>query len=276
MEITSPPAPGPRHDAPDHVLLLHGMGCGPWVWREVVAGLPAHITATAAVIAGHREGTRLARLSGRTAPEQMVDDLERQIDELGVDRLHIVGNSLGGWLALRLAERRRALSVLCLAPAGGWRPGSLGERMVVSRFVVGHRVARRLHRQPGLLANPQVRRAVLSPVVQDPRRVTLADAQHFVHDMAECQALRAALGSAGARQLNAVLFVDAPVTIAWSTEDRVLSGPWAREGFQHLAAEQLEIPRAGHVPMLDVPDVVAGLIRERISAPPAQAGATGP
>lgn len=257
------------------MLLLHGMGCGPWVWKEVAASLPADVTATAAIIAGHRGGTRLRRVPDRTAPEQMVDDLERQIDELAVDRLHVVGNSLGGWLALRLAERGRALSVLCLAPAGGWRPGSLGERTILSRFVVGHHVARRLDRRPGLLANPQVRRAVLAPVVHDPRRVTLADAQRFVHDMAECQALRAALGSAEARELNAILSIDAPVTIAWSTEDRVLSGPWAREGFQHLAADQIDIPDTGHLPMLDVPDIVAGLIRQRISAPPVQDCATG-
>ena len=36
---------------------------------------------------------------------------------------HIVGNSLGGYVALQLAARGRAASVVALAPAGGWAPG---------------------------------------------------------------------------------------------------------------------------------------------------------
>ncbi len=255
-------------DAQLHVLLLHGMGCGPWVWREVVAHLPPELVVVPAVIAGHRDGTPLRRIPDRTASEQMVDDVEAQLNALGIGRLHIVGNSLGGWLALRLAERGRALSVLCLAPAGGWRPRSLGERLIVSRFVVGHRVARRLSRRPQLLAMPRVRHALLAPVVTDPRRVRLEDGVRFVRDMADCQALRAAVGHAEARQLDAIVRTAAPTTIVWSGADRVLSGRWAREGFRHLAAEQRVLLNAGHVPMLDAPGAVARLVEERVRAVP--------
>ena len=45
--------------------------------------------------------------------------VERVMDEAGVERAHIVGNSLGGYLALVLAARGRAGSVVALAPAGG-------------------------------------------------------------------------------------------------------------------------------------------------------------
>ncbi|MCX6398492.1 MAG: alpha/beta hydrolase [Propionibacteriales bacterium] len=251
-------------DAPDRVLLLHGMGCGPWVWREVEAALPLHLTALPVVIAGHRGGTRLRRVPGSSAADQMVDDVERQLDEFGIDRIHVVGNSLGGWLALRLAERGRALSVLCLAPAGGWRPGSLRERLVVSRFVFGHRVARRLARSPALLNNPRLRRVVLAPVVRHPMSVALSDAISFVRDLADCQALRAAIGNVDARELAAILRVGAPTTIAWSEHDRVLSGTWAREGFQHLQVEEVEVPAVGHLPMLDDPGVIAAMIALRV------------
>lgn len=252
-------------DAPLHVLLLHGMGCGPWVWRDVIAQLPRDIVPIQAVIAGHRGGTPLLHLPDRVAPEQMVDDLERQLDDLAIGRLHVVGNSLGGWLALRLAERGRALSVLGLAPAGGWHPGSAGERLIVSRFALGHHAARRLARSPWLLARPRVRRAVLAPVVRDPSRVSIADARTFVEDLADCQALRAALGRPEARRLDLIRSPLAPVTIAWSGQDRVLSGPWARSGFRHLRAEVREIAGVGHVPMLDDPKLIATLIEERVA-----------
>jgi pimeloyl-ACP methyl ester carboxylesterase len=41
------------------------------------------------------------------------------MDEAGIGRAHLVGNSLGGFVALQLAARGRAESVVALAPAGG-------------------------------------------------------------------------------------------------------------------------------------------------------------
>ena len=38
------------------------------------------------------------------------------MDEAGFETAHIVGNSLGGYLALQLAARGRARSVVALAP----------------------------------------------------------------------------------------------------------------------------------------------------------------
>ena len=252
-------------DAPQHVLLLHGMGCGSWVWRDVITRLSPGLVPIPATIAGHRGGVSLQPFADRAVPEQMVDDLERQLDDLGIGRLHVVGNSLGGWLALRLAERGRALSVLCLAPAGGWHPGSVGERMLVSRFVLGHHVARQLRRRPWVLARARVRHAVLSPAVHKPWQVTIEDALTFVEDLAECQALRIALGNLEARRLALIRAPQAPVTVAWSGADRVLSGPWARVGFRHLAADEFEVPGVGHLPMLDDPATVARLIEDRVA-----------
>lgn len=265
MDEQAPRGTSDLPDGPGHVLLLHGMGCGPWVWRDVATALPEDLRPLAVTIAGHRGGTRLARRPDRRAPDQMLDDLERQLDDLGLARVHVVGNSLGGWLALRLAERGRALSVLCLAPAGGWRPGSLGERLIVSRFVLGHRFARRVARSPRLLQAAGVRRAVMAPVAHDPTGVSYDDAVAFVSDLADCQALRAAIGHPEARELDAVLRLGAPTTIAWSGEDKVLSGPWAREGFAHLGADEREVPGVGHLPMLDDPRGVAALVAARVS-----------
>jgi pimeloyl-ACP methyl ester carboxylesterase len=252
-------------DAGDAVL-LHGMGCGPWVWRRVEEALPADLRPLPVALAGHRGGTPLRRIPGTSPPEQMVADLERHLDELGVGRVHVVGNSLGGWLALRLAERGRALSVLCLAPAGGWLPGSRGESLIVARFVIGHRVARRLQRYPRLLASPAVRRAVLALVVNDPRAVTMAETAAFVRDLAECQALRVAIGHTEARELQPIRRLRAPTTLAWADDDRVLAGPWARERFAHLPARTLALPAVGHLPMLDAPALVARLITGGIRA----------
>ena len=53
----------------------------------------------------------------------LADHVERQLDQLGWDTAHIVGNSLGGWVAFELERRGRARTVTGIAPAGGGRAG---------------------------------------------------------------------------------------------------------------------------------------------------------
>jgi pimeloyl-ACP methyl ester carboxylesterase len=50
----------------------------------------------------------------------MVDAAERYLDERGLARPHLAGNSLGGWVAIELARRGRAASVCAFSPAGFW------------------------------------------------------------------------------------------------------------------------------------------------------------
>jgi pimeloyl-ACP methyl ester carboxylesterase len=52
--------------------------------------------------------------------ERIVDDTERQLDELGLAKVHLAGNSMGGWVAIELARRGRVLTVCALSPAGTW------------------------------------------------------------------------------------------------------------------------------------------------------------
>jgi pimeloyl-ACP methyl ester carboxylesterase len=49
--------------------------------------------------------------------------IERAMDEAGFETAHIVGNSLGGYVALQLATPGRAETVLAFARAGGWAEG---------------------------------------------------------------------------------------------------------------------------------------------------------
>lgn len=248
----------------DPVLLLHGMGCGPWVWSEVspllgVAAMPVHL-------AGHRGGVPLDPRSGLPAAEQMVDELERRLDRAGVDRAHVVGNSLGGWLALRLAERGRARSVLCLAPAGGWLAGGRDEKRLVARFVLGRQVARRVVRVPGVLQSAAVRRAVMHPVVSRPEAATRPTTYRFVRDLAQCQALDVAVGDPGTRRMRPIESIDVPTRIVWSGGDRVLTGHWAQQGYDALPATVETLPGVGHLPMLDDPAAIAALIRRQIGS----------
>ena len=53
----------------------------------------------------------------------LADEVERVMDRAGLAVADFAGNSLGGYVALQLAARGRASSVVAFAPAGGWAQG---------------------------------------------------------------------------------------------------------------------------------------------------------
>ena len=105
------------------VVLLHGF-TGHWRhWKPVLADLVARYEVIAPTLSGHNGGP--AYPSGMI-PEKVADAgdaLERHLDQLGVGTAHIVGNSMGGAIALELAKRGRARSVVAISPGGGWELG---------------------------------------------------------------------------------------------------------------------------------------------------------
>ena len=59
------------------------------------------------------------------------------MDALGWDTAHIVGNSLGGWVAFELERRGRARTLTGIAPAGGWRHFTPVKFEIVGKFLAG-------------------------------------------------------------------------------------------------------------------------------------------
>jgi len=80
---------------------------------------------------GHRSPTWLLDTGA------LVDDVERRMDRLGWQTAHIVGNSLGGWVAFELERRGRARTLTAIAPAGGWSQHSAAKYETVLKFILG-------------------------------------------------------------------------------------------------------------------------------------------
>jgi pimeloyl-ACP methyl ester carboxylesterase len=82
-------------------------------------------------------GTTAGRRPERcfSTPGTLADHAETQLDELGWDSAHIVGNSLGAWAAFELERRGRARTITDIAPAGGRYSPAKFE--VVLKFVLG-------------------------------------------------------------------------------------------------------------------------------------------
>lgn len=101
----------------DHVLLIHGIGASHYVWRYITPKLAENNTVTAVDLVGFG-------LSDK--PETFKYDLDSQCDmiielikELGIQKTAIIGSSMGGAIALRLAQIKPELfdKVIVLSPA---------------------------------------------------------------------------------------------------------------------------------------------------------------
>jgi pimeloyl-ACP methyl ester carboxylesterase len=261
-----------RTGAREHIVLIHGMASGPGVWAVVQGILEPTLEVHPVALLGHRGGRSPDLWETRSSlTEALVDDVERQMDDLGLSQAHLVGNSIGGWVALRLAERGRALSVTCLAPAGGWRSGSLQELALVSQFALARLVCRALFAtgRP-LRRSARARAGLLRNVCESGELLDRATAHMVIDDLAECTALDGALRAGGRRAMAPATATIHPTTIAWSGEDRVLRRPSARAAYAAFPdwVEQVVLEGVGHVCMLDDPFRVAEVIQRTVDRAP--------
>jgi pimeloyl-ACP methyl ester carboxylesterase len=251
------PAPNPPR-AP--IVLLHGATSSARAWDSVLPALSPKFRVFAPSLAGHRDGPQLPNGSGAVV-DRIVDAACHQLDEAGIDTAHMVGNSLGGWVALELARRGRAQSVLALSPAGAWRsPRDLRRLLVL--FRAGGALAR-INSMPNLATRKRVRRILLLLMTEHADRMTPAQVAAAFEDIAGCTALPEILD--GARDngpMKPISDVGCRVRIAWGLNDRML--PFMRYGAPILAAvpaaEFVFLTGVGHVPMIDDPALFANTI----------------
>ncbi|MDT5189992.1 MAG: hypothetical protein QOI28_2243, partial [Mycobacterium sp.] len=102
------------------LLLVHGVSAIWRAWSPVLPFLEPHHDVIVPTLAGHGGGPPL---DTQIAPsvQALADALEGELDKLGLQKVHIAGNSLGGWIGIELARRGRARSLVLFSPAGAWR-----------------------------------------------------------------------------------------------------------------------------------------------------------
>jgi len=182
-----------RAGAGEPLVLIHGF-TGSWLhWQPVLAALVARYEVIAPTLAGHDGGPPFP--SGTEMNfSSATDSFEAHLDELGVGTAHFVGNSLGGAIALELAKRGRARSVVALAPAGGWSDGDPEVQRIVRFFTRTVRLTRAVERQvPRIMRRPGIRRLALRDMMRHGELVAPADAVAISRATARCTVADAAI-----------------------------------------------------------------------------------
>ena len=116
------------------VVFLHGIGGGADAWAPQLDFFGKDRRALAWWMPGYGD----ARLSSESSFDGLVDRLDDLLDATGIDRLHLVGHSMGGMIAQLFAARQPARPVsLCLVgttPVFGSRDGSFQKAFVEARL----------------------------------------------------------------------------------------------------------------------------------------------
>jgi pimeloyl-ACP methyl ester carboxylesterase len=216
----------------------------------------------ALTLAGHAGGPAI---EGEIGDATLADAVERAIDEAGFGTAHLVGNSLGGYVALQLASRGRAETVVAFAPAGGWARGdeSYKDLLALQSRLVEQAKAAAPHAER-ILASPEGRRRATQLMTTSFEHIPAELLAHQMLGMASCTAAGPLIDHA----LSAGWSLDAekitcPVRIVWGTDDRLL--PWPSAAARYRTdwlphADWVELDGIGHCPQLDVPLETAELI----------------
>ena len=102
------------------ILLVHGMGSASNAWKLIIKDLETFFTVVTVDLPGH--GSTPMDETQAMDPQGLATSVFETMNSLGFERFHVVGNSLGGWIALEMAAMNPSAiaSVTGLAPAGLW------------------------------------------------------------------------------------------------------------------------------------------------------------
>jgi pimeloyl-ACP methyl ester carboxylesterase len=252
-----------RATAAHTVLFVHGFGDSSASWlfmsrlfrdgdyRVIIPDLPGfgrssrHPAADYGYVA---QGNRLFQL----------------LQQLKVDRVHLVGNSMGGGVVGQMALLRpQAVSSLTLIDAAGVHARATDlDREVLkgSNFLI----PRKVEDLPRLLDFAMAKRPVMSqPIIDYMAERAVAD--HPLHTRIFYEVLMPDVGFLTLHLAD----IKAPTLVVWGEQDRLLHLENGRVFQRYIPGAKLVVmPGIGHMPMAEAPEETGMAIRQFIEALP--------
>ena len=257
---------------PEHVICVHGLGSNKTSFFETVAALAPDHTVHSIDLPGFGSSSKPAR-AAYDAP-YFADTVRGLMDALGTDSAHLIGNSMGGRVALELAlaTPERVSSLNLLAPALAF----LRRRELVPLVKL---IRPELAAIPHTLRQARVRAQFWSMFAR-PERLDPATADIACDEFSRTYRSRAARIAFYAAARNIYLDaphgerglftrlreLDLPALFVWGEMDRLIPSEFSRHVAEALpAADQVILEECGHVPQVELPDETNALLRETIA-----------
>ncbi|MBA3867360.1 MAG: alpha/beta fold hydrolase [Solirubrobacterales bacterium] len=252
--------PSHRGGSGSPLVCLHGFTDTWRTWELVLPALEAEHDVLAPTLLAHAGGPPL---EGEVSDQLIIDAVERSMDDAGFEQAHIVGNSLGGYVALELAARGRAESVVAFAPAGGWAEEDNDFEATLDNFVAMYEQLLPVAAQAdAIVSTPEGRRLVTQLITINYEHIPAELLAHQIIGVTRCQVMPLIeYARHDGFELDAGK-IECPVRVVWGTADQILAWPANAARFQGslTGAEWVELDGIGHCPQLDVPTEAAQLI----------------
>lgn len=245
------------------LVLLHGIGHRWQAWEPVLDRLADHHD----VVAIDLPGFGLSAVPAQGMPADMaaaVANVRTVLHDLGLDRPHVAGNSLGGAMSLELAASGHAASATAFSPAGFYTAAQRRRAVAILSML------RASTRMPDAALRVTLRsRATVATTFGT--LMTQAHSLDLDRLVGDAIALRDGAGfravAKAARHYRFVGQPTVPVTIAWGSRDRILHPRQAEQARQRLPeARHVALAGCGHVPMADDPAAVTRTILQTTGA----------
>ena len=236
------------------VVFIHGFGADRLSWLANAPSLAGSFQVWGVDLPGHGDAEPALGASLDGLAEAVLAGIMAQIS----GKVHLVGHSLGGAVALRLAECApdRVQSLVLIAPVG------LG-RGIARDFTNGFAgleepdgalaLLQRLVARPRLINRPMALH-VLAHLDRPGRRQALSDLADGIPVIEQA----AQLAIATIRQS------DLPRMVIWGEDDAI--NPLDRELLASFGCEQHVLPGAGHLPQIEEIKRVNGWIQDFLTA----------
>jgi pimeloyl-ACP methyl ester carboxylesterase len=242
------------------LLLIHGMGSASTAWSLIQDELARNFTVVAVDLPGHGD-TPLIK-GAPMDPHSLALTTLHEMAELGFESFHVVGNSLGGWIALEMASTapERVKSVIGLAPAGLWlNPYNVRyPATALVRFLA--RSTSKL--APTAMHFEAARRLGFFDVSPRWRDFSYELCLDAVNAMAKADGYYPAWDGMLMKRFDGKIPTSVPVTIIFGDSDRTLPATTCQErSIAPAHAKWIIFPDTGHAPMWDSPrDVIAAIV----------------
>jgi pimeloyl-ACP methyl ester carboxylesterase len=194
--------------------------------------------------------------------ERLTAAVVELMDELGLERPHLAGHSLGGAIALELGRMGRARSVTAIAPIGFWTKRERRYERQLFRLSVGALRARP-EQTIRSMRNPVARTLQTWHLCARPWRMSPEEVQQRVTSLYRSPGFDATLEAHLEYRFRDGQEIDVPVTVAWGDLDFVLLSRQRHRAERALPqARHVTLRRCGHVPHLDDRDAVTAVLLE--------------
>jgi pimeloyl-ACP methyl ester carboxylesterase len=243
-----------RQGAGSPLLLLHGTNSSRSIWKPLLPALSAEREVISVDLPAHGDSEPTS-----FTPPEWAREVAALLDQLGLERVAVVGHSSGGWTALELAKLGRAGGVLALAPAGLWSRHSppITDAILFVNWHLGQILGASIITRP--IRTKTGRRLFMRQISARPADVPAEEAlamvetvflsKHFPQHFKQTRRLRFLDGQR--------IPTDVPIHVVWGDRDQIARARTSQHIDQFPAHATVETwPDCGHMLMWDAPQRV--------------------